>query len=109
MVLANQVEAARQQARQLLTDAQIDFAVTDQAVGDAKVRERFRGQIALFVMWLFITVILAGVIYAIATSSKASEEINNLLQTYVYPVVLLVLGFYFGTRQDQDAEGGDDA
>lgn len=105
--MPNDPDAALAHAAEKAHQAEVEVAVGDQAMEDAKVRERFRGRIALFVIWLFITVIIAAVVYAIAQSDDASSEIDGLLRDYVYPVVLLVLGFYFGARVGESIEVDD--
>jgi hypothetical protein len=64
--------------------------------------DRQRAWIARTIIWIFVTVVVAGLAILVAEGAvtgkwaEASQQATDLIKSTVLPVVTLVLGYYFG-------------
>jgi hypothetical protein len=98
---AEALAAARARVEATVEAASVEVEEASDVVSKM-TREKARFQLAALILYLFATVVLAATVYAMARSDDALVAMNELLQSYVYPVVLLVLGYYFGARQVEE-------
>ncbi len=76
--------------------ATIQISATDQAV-DSAADATGRQWVGITIVGLFVVVIIGiGVIEVWQAPTTAAAKVTALLEGFVYPALLLVLGYYFG-------------
>ena len=99
--LQDKIQQKLRQVQAAQAEAETQVEETDQAFNEADAKGR--QCVAVIFVSLFALVILTSVVYSLFKSTTTKDDIAAVLDDFVYPTVLLVLGYYFGKSDSEDA------